>query len=187
MGRQTFTPYEAMSEERQQAFNRIAEGRKVVDGKIGGPFDVWLMNPELATRAVGLGGMFRFRTSVDRRIIEMAILITGQFWQAQFEWFAHAPMARQAGLAEHIIEAVKAGNKPDPMADDEAAVWALCTELHHHHRVSDAVFANAKEAFGEQGVAEIVGLIGYYTLVSMTLNTFDVDLPAGAKKPFPDA
>ena len=186
MGRQTFTAYQDMDKARQDAFDKIAEGRKVVNDRIGGPFDVWLLNPEMATRAVGMGGMFRFSTSVDRRIIELAILVTGQFWKAQFEWFAHEPMARKAGLADHIIDAIKRGEKPESMDADEAAAWQLCNDLHHHHRIEDKVFNAARDCFGEQGVAEIVGLIGYYTLVSMTLNAFDVDLPEGSEKPFPE-
>lgn len=184
MGRQTLTPYSELSEERQQAFDKISSDRGIKNDPIGGPFDVWLLNPEMATRNVGLGGMFRFRTSVDRRIVELAILVTGHFWKAQFEWYAHEPMARKAGLSEHIISAIKEGAVPDPMDSDEAAAYHLCMELHHTHQVSDESFQTAVEIFGEQGVAEIVNLIGYYTIVSMTLNTFDVDLPEGASKPF---
>lgn len=184
MGRQTLKPYSELSPERQQAFDEISSARNVKSDPIGGPFDVWLLSPEIATQIVGLGGMFRFRTSVHRKIIELAILLTGHFWKAQFEWYAHEPMARKAGLADHIIAAIKEGSVPEPMESDESAAYHLCMDLHHSHQVSDKNFQAAVKEFGEQGVAEIVNLIGYYTMVSMTLNTFDVDLPKGASKPF---
>ena len=154
-------------------------------GHIGGPFDVWLRSPELGTRLVGLGGFFRFRTSVDRRYIEVAILVTGQFWQAQFEWWAHEPMARDAGVPETVIDAIRRGEKPDCEDAGDAAAYQLAVEIHNHHKLSDATFETAKAQFGETGVAELIALCGFYGLVSMTLNGFDVELPEGATPPFP--
>ncbi len=187
MSRQTRKTLAEMSAEQQAVFNQITEGREgVKDGHIGGPFDVWLLNPEMAKRVVGLGGMFRFRTSVDRRWVELTILITGQFWQAQFEWYAHEPMARDASVPEDIIQAIKRGQTP-PLNDDvDAACYHLINELHQQHKVNPNTFAEAVKHFGEQGVAELINLAGYYTMVSMTLNTFEVDLPEGAELPFED-
>ena len=136
-------------------------------------------------RLVELGGFFRFRTSVDRRYIELAILVTGGHWQAQFEWWAHEPMARTAGVPEAVIQAIKVG-EPPPLEDaGDAAVYRLATELHREHAVSDDTFAAARELFGASGVAELIALCGFYALVSMTLNGFDVALPDGAEPPFP--
>lgn len=180
-------PRSDMDEEQAALYDRLVESRNADGGgAIGGPFDVWLLNGELARRVVGLGNLFRFKTSVDRRYVELAILHTGQFWSAQFEWYAHEPMARDAGVPEAVISDLKAGNTPDFEDEGDAATFWLCQELEHTHRVSAATFARAERAFGQQGVAELVNLIGYYTMVSMTLNTFDVALPEGAENPFPE-
>lgn len=188
MPRLTRRTFAALSPEQQKVFNYIVQNRplKPGDGHIGGPFDVWLTSPELAQRLVELGSFFRFRTTVPRRCIELAILVTGAHWQAQFEWWAHEPMARQAGVPEAVIEAVKVGAEPDISDAGDKAAYALARELHGSHQVSDNTFRAAVEQFGEQGVAELIGLCGFYGLVSMTLNGFRVDLPEGASKPFPD-
>lgn len=178
---------EELSEEQRAVFNEIVASRPVKpkDGHIGGPFDIWLRSPELGKRLVGLGGFFRFRTSVDRRYIELAILVTGQFWQAQFEWFAHEPMARDAGVPEDVIRAIKVGETPDLSDAGDIATYALASELHNTKQLSQATFDDAVAQFGEVGVAELIALCGFYGLVSMTLNGFDVELPGGAEAPFP--
>jgi len=186
MSRLTHKSFDELNEEQQALYSQLTETRKVSeDGVIGGPFDVWLKNAELGKRIVGLGGTFRFDTSVDRRYVELVILITGQFWQAQFEWFAHEPMAIKAGVPQSLIDALKIGNKPDFESNEDKIAYELCTELHQNHQVSDSTYSEAAAIFGEQGVMELVNLAGYYTMVSMTLNTFKVPLPAGASYPFP--
>ena len=178
--------YEQLTAEQQEAFDKVVSDRPVkpVDGHIGGPFDVWIRSPEMGQRLVGLGGFFRFRTSVDRRYIELAILVTGQFWQAQFEWWAHEPMARDAGVPEDIIQAIKIGDTPRLEEAGDQAAYALATEIHHSRKLTDATFSAAQAQFGETGVAELIGLCGFYGIVSMKLNGFDVDLPDGAIAPF---
>lgn len=185
MGRLTRSSLEQMSAQRQVLFHKIAKGRKnVEDGHIGGPFDAWTLNPELGRRIVGLGNCFRFGLSVDRRQIEIAILVTGAYWKAEFEWYAHAPMAREAGVADSVIEAIRVGERPLFDSSQDEAAYDLAHELTQSRRVSDAVYARAREAFEEQGVCELINLCGFYTMVSMTLNTFDVDLPAGVSSQF---
>lgn len=187
MARLTPTEPADYDDEQRRVYDRLVETRGLVDGRpIGGPFDVWLLSGELARRAVGMGNMFRFRLSVDRRHIELAILVTGQFWRAQFEWYAHEPMARDAGVPEDVIAAIRDGRRPDFESPADHAVYQLCSTLHREHRVDDATFATAVEHFGQRGVAELVNLIGFYTMVSLTLNTFEVPLPDGAEPPFTD-
>ena len=117
----------------------------------------------------------------EPRLAELAIIICARYWTAQYEWYAHAALARKAGLADGVIDAVAARQRPEGMQDDEAAVYDFCTELHHDKQVSDASYRRALDLFGERGVVDLVGISGYYTLVSMTLNAFQVELPPGEK------
>ena len=117
--------------------------------------------------------------------MELAILVTGQLWQAQFEWFAHEPMARDAGLPENVISSIKLGEEPTFDDDGDEAAWRFCTTLHREKKVDDATYLATVARFGEAGVADLIAACGMYTLVSMTLNVFDVELPAGATYPFP--
>ncbi len=177
---------EELTEAERETFDMVVRDRPVKprDGHIGGPFDIWIRSPEMGRRLVGLGGFFRFKTSVDRRYIELVILATGSFWKAQFEWWAHEPMARDAGVPENIITALKNGETPtfDDPADE--AAYNLANELQHTHELSKESYTAGVTHFEEQGVAELIALCGFYTMVSMTLNGFDVELPAGAEPPF---
>jgi 4-carboxymuconolactone decarboxylase len=152
-----------------------------------GPFNAWLRSPELAERLQKVGEYLRFNTSLDKRVNEMAIIMTAQFWGSQYEWYAHAPLAIKAGLDPKIVEAIGAGRKPDNMKDDEAIVWEFTTQLRRDHGVDDAIYANAVEKFGEQGVMDLIAVNGYYDVVSMTLNVAHVAPPAGEAMPFQQA
>jgi 4-carboxymuconolactone decarboxylase len=176
-----------LSSEQQDVFEKIVAARpmKPKDGHIGGPFDAWVTSPEMGRRLLGLGDFFRFRTTVGRRYVELAILVTGQRWKAQFEWFAHEPMARDAGVPEEVILAIKAGAEPSMTDPKDQAAFALASELQDERTLSQATFDAAKAQFGEQGTVELIGLCGFYGLVSMTLNGLDVELPDGAELPFP--
>lgn len=177
-----------MTDAQRELFDRMAEGRTgVADGHIGGPFDAWLLSPDTGVRLFQLGGALRFKPCIDRRYIELAILVTGQRWQAQYEWYAHEPMARAAGLPEEVIEAVKADEEPSFADRGDEAAYRFCRTLHDRRRVDDETYRSAVEVFGEDGVQELINACGFYTLVSMTLNTFEVDLPDGVDAPFPSA
>jgi 4-carboxymuconolactone decarboxylase len=156
-------------------------------GRMSGPFNAWLRSPELADRLQKVGEYVRFHTSLDKRINEMAILMTAQAWGAQYEWYAHAPLALKAGLDPAIISAIGAGRKPDSMKDDEAIVWEFTTQLRRDHSVDDAIYAKALEKFGEQGIVDLIAVNGYYDVVSMTLNVAHVKPPADAALPFKQA
>ncbi|MFT7650794.1 MAG: 4-carboxymuconolactone decarboxylase [Candidatus Poriferisodalaceae bacterium] len=175
-----------MTDDQRELFEQIAEGRSgVTDGHIGGPFDAWCLNPAIGKALNRLGGAIRFKPTIDRRYMELAILVTGQLWQAQFEWFAHEPMARDAGLPENVISSIKLGEEPTFDDDGDEAAWRFCTTLHREKKVDDATYLATVARFGEAGVADLIAACGMYTLVSMTLNVFDVELPAGATYPFP--
>jgi len=167
---------EKLSPEQKKIYDDIVSGPR---GGIGGPFAAWLRSPQLADRAQKLGEFCRFNTSLPPRLSELAILMTGRHWTAQFEFWIHAKMAREAGLADDIIEAIRIRQRPAKMADDEAAIYDLCNEAYALHYVTDATYARAIALFGEPTVVELVGIMGYYCLVSLTLNVFRMPLPPG--------
>jgi 4-carboxymuconolactone decarboxylase len=155
--------------------------------RMSGPFNAWLRSPELADRLQKVGEYVRFNTSLDKRVNEMAIIMTAQAWGSQYEWYAHAPLAIKAGLDPATVAAIGAGRKPDNMKDDEAVVWEFTTQLRRDHGVDDAIYAKALEKFGEQGIMDLVAVNGYYDVVSMTLNVAHVKPPADAELPFQQA
>lgn len=178
MPRLTPLPVDQMTPEQREVAEAIASGPR---GGIRGPFEAWLRSPVLADRAQKLGEYCRFNSSLPPHLSEMAIILTGKHWSSQYEFWAHAAMARQAGLPETTIEAIRTGAKPALRDDAERAVYDLVTEYLARHRVSDATYRKAVDVIGERGVCDVVAIVGYYGLVSMTLNIFDVALPEGVE------
>jgi 4-carboxymuconolactone decarboxylase len=177
-------PLDKMSAAQRAIADAIMSGPRQ---RMSGPFNAWLRSPELADRLQRVGEYVRFNTSLDKRVNEMAILMTAQAWGSQYEWYAHAPLALKAGLDPAIIAAIGAGRKPDNMKDDEAIVWEFTTQLRRDHGVDDAIYAKALEKFGERGIIDLIGVNGYYDVVSMTLNVAHVKPPADAELPFQQA
>jgi 4-carboxymuconolactone decarboxylase len=173
------TPDQLTPEQRRVADEIL----KVSSGGLGGPYNFLLRSPVLADRVLKLADYLRFNTSVPRRLNEMAILIQARLWTAQYEWWAHHPLALKAGLAPHIAEALKAGRRPEPMQPDEAAVYDFCVELCKRQKVSDATFARARSLLGEQQVVDLVALTGFYAQVSMILTVAEAGIPGGAAPP----
>jgi 4-carboxymuconolactone decarboxylase len=165
----------------QQVYDAIASGPR---GAVRGPLAVWLTSPDLADKAQNLGAFCRYGTSLPPRLSELAILVTGAHWQAGYEWFAHAPIGIAAGLSPVAVEAIRKGETPTGLAADEQLVYAFAREMWRDRRVSDATYQATKAKLGEKAVVELVGVLGYYTLISMTIVTFDVPLPAGTPEPF---
>ena len=150
-----------------------------------GPFNAWARSPDLGDRLQRVGEYIRYNTSIPLRLNEFAILITARHWTSQYEWFAHLPLALKAGLDPRIAAELAQNRRPAGMKDDEAAVYEFCTELHRDKQVSDASHARALALFGEKGVMDLIGVSGYYTAVSMTLNVAQVRLPSGESDPLP--
>lgn len=173
-----------LSPERKAVYDRIVAGPR---GRVEGPLRVWLESPELAERAQALGAFCRFGSSLPQRLSELAIIVVGAYWRAKFEWFAHAPLAVQGGVAPAAVEAIRTGTTPHFDKADEQAVYALTHALMHTKRVPEPIYRNAVATLGETAVVEVVAIAGYYCLVSATLNTFEIPLPAGVDDPFPDA
>jgi 4-carboxymuconolactone decarboxylase len=155
-------------------------------GSLNGPFNVLLRSPEMGNIAQKLGEYIRFRSSVPRRLNEMAILLTARWWLSQYEWHAHKPLAVQAGLEASVIDDIQAGRRPAHMKADEAVVYEFASELRERRRVSDETYQRAKTLLREQGVVDLIALVGYYDLVSMALNVDRYPLPDGAASPFPE-
>jgi 4-carboxymuconolactone decarboxylase len=132
-----------------------------------GPFGIWLQAPEFGMLAQQLGGHVRFKTSVPPRLSEFAILCTARHWRAQFEWFAHAPIAEKAGVKPKTIQQLQRGRRPAGAPADELAIYKRVHKL-----------------FGDAGMVELVGILGYYAMISMTLNVFRADVDADKPLPF---
>jgi len=177
-------PLDKMSSAQRAVADAIMSGPR---GGLRGPFNTWLRSPVLADRLQKVGEYIRFNTSLEKRINEMAILMTAQAWGSQYEWYAHAPLAIKAGLDPDIVAAIGAGRKPEKMKDDEAVVWEFTTQLRRDHGVDDAIYARALEKLGEQGIMDLIAVNGYYDVVSMTLNVARVAPPAGEELPFKQA
>jgi 4-carboxymuconolactone decarboxylase len=162
-------------------------GRSIVNdaGGLVGPFNAWVHAPGVGARLSELGATLRFETSLDRRLLELAIIVVAAHWKAEFEWWAHARMAREHGVDDVIVAAIGRGETPSFKSDDEAVVYAFARRLVVAGVVDDATFASAVKGLGHQGVVELVSLCGYYTLVSFTLNAFAVPLPPGVGPAWP--
>jgi len=154
-------------------------------GGVRGPFNALLRSPVLADRVQKLGEFLRFESSIPARLNEFAILITARHWNAQYEWFAHYPHALKGGLKPEVAADLAQGKRPANMQDDEVIVYDFCTELHKNKVVSDKTLQAAFAKFGERGVVDLIGVSGYYTLVSMILNVDKQPLPVGTPPPLP--
>jgi len=158
----------------------IEEFRTARSAEISGPFVPLLRSPEVLGRARAMGDYLRYRSALPPRLSEFVILMTARAWTQNYEWNAHEALARQAGLQVAVIKAIADGRRPDNMADDEEILFSFCDELRRNQSVSDATYARAVTKFGEQGVIDTVGLVGYYTMIAMVLNTARTPLPGGA-------
>lgn len=163
---------------------RIAASIAGTRGSIRGPFGVWLHAPGLADPAQGVGAFIRYGSKMPGNLRELAICTIGQHWQANYEWFAHAPIAIDEGVSAEAIALLKAGKTPAPLTDDEQLVYELATETVTSGRLSAASYGRGIDALGEELMVELVGICGYYTLISFTLNVFDVPVPDGEEIPF---
>ena len=182
MSRVPDLPYDEMTAEQQRVHDEIAAGPR---GKVVGPLRVWLYSPELADRAQKLGAYVRYHSALPAELSELAILVTARMWQADFEWYSHVGPARAAGTPEAVIEAIRVGAEPALEDATSRAVYAVARELHQARAVSDQTYAHAEAALGREGLVDLVGILGYYTLISMTLKAFDVPTPDGSH-PFGD-
>ena len=173
-----------MNEAQRALLEAIRSGPRGKSITPRGPFAVWLHAPEFGHLAQALGGHCRYKTALPPRLSEFAILCTARLWRAQYEWFAHAPMAEKAGVKTKTIADLRAGREPKSAPKDERAIFAFVRELYKTNRVSDRTYKRVHGFLGDAGMVELVGILGYYVMISMTLNVFRMMPPADAKLAF---
>jgi 4-carboxymuconolactone decarboxylase len=162
---------------------KLANSSASKPGPLGGPFNVWLRSPGIGNCVQQLGEEIRFRSSLPSKLNEMAILITARFWTSQYEWFAHAKLALDAGLDPAIARDIAEGRRPSTLDDDEGIVYDFAKALHEEHGVDDATYQRAFDRFGERGIFDLIAVNGFYSLVSMCLNVDRTPLPEGTPLP----
>ena len=152
-------------------------------GRMSGPFNAWLRSPVLADRLQKVGEYVRFKCKLGLRINEMAAVMAARHWTQQYEWEAHCRWGRKFGVKQAIIDAIAEGRRPEKMARDEAVVYDFFSELFANKSVSDATYARAKTQFGEAGVIDLLGVVGYYTMLAMVMNVARTPAQHGAVLP----
>jgi len=169
------SPGEMSADQKQTYDESIASKR----GRPPPPMMAWLNSPEMARHATRLGAVLRFDTQFPAKLSEIAILVTARHWTSHYEWYAHKRLALNAGMDPRIIEDIR--DRRTPHFDDPKGqmIYDLAKSLHEGHGVSKTLYDEAVKVIGERGIVEIIGLCGYYTMVSMTLNTFEFELPQG--------
>jgi 4-carboxymuconolactone decarboxylase len=168
--------FEQMTPEQKTMTTNLLNGPR---RGMGGPFNVLLRSPEMGDLAQKLGEYARFRPAVPAKLRELAIIVTARHWTSHYEWYAHRRAAASAGLSESIITAFAERKRPTGMQPDEEAVYNFANEMLETKQVSDATFKAVVDRFGEKGAVDIIGVMGYYQLVSMLLNVDRYPLPSG--------
>lgn len=172
---------EQMSSEQKQVLNAILQGPR---GNLDGPFLAWIHSPALADHAQQLGAFCRYKTRLPLRLSELAILVTAQAWQSQAEWQIHEPIALENGLDPVQIEAIRCNGTPQFNREDEQLVYEVSRVMYQSRRIPDALYQSAVDHFGEAAMVELIGILGYYSLVAMTLNAFHVRRESDKPLPF---
>jgi 4-carboxymuconolactone decarboxylase len=173
---------EEMSPEQRRVHDAVVAGPR---GVVIGPLRAAIHSPELAERWSKLGEFLRYRTSLPPKLAELAVIVTGRHWTSQVEWFVHARAAAEAGLSASVIEAIRLGHKPEFDDPLEAEIYEFTRQLLRGGEVDGEAYYRVEAFFGPRGVVELTALIGYYTMVSMTLNAHEIPLPDGVAAPLP--
>ncbi|MDE0057715.1 MAG: carboxymuconolactone decarboxylase family protein [Defluviicoccus sp.] len=172
---------EEMDEHQRALFEAIAGPR---GGVVRGPFAIWLRHPDLVEKANALGNHLRDATSLATHLSELAILVTARFWGARYEWYAHEGLAAAAGVDRAVIEAIREGREPDFDDPEQAIVYRVGRALYRAKEIPDETYREAIGILGRERTIDLVAVLGFYTMVAMTLNAFNAPLPDGAADPF---
>jgi 4-carboxymuconolactone decarboxylase len=173
---------EELDPEQRKVYDKVVAGPR---GRLRGPLRAALYNPQLADCWQALGEQLRYRTQLPPALSELAILITARHCRSPFEWDAHRPEALRSGLPQTLIDALQAGVVPPAMTEAQSAVYRYAAELNRTDSVSDATYQAALHLLGTRALVELTALVGYYTLVAMTLNAHEIPLPEGVPPAFP--
>jgi 4-carboxymuconolactone decarboxylase len=191
MSRLRYVRREELDPGGQEVWDRTVEsrGHSLINeqGGLIGPFNAIVQAPVIGGRVAELGRVLRFETSIERRLLEVAIITVGAHWKAEFEWWAHARLAREHGVPEKVVAAIGRGGDPPFESEDERAIYTTVRQLVATGRVDDVAYLAARDLLGDEGLVELVALCGYYTLVSFVLNAFAVPLPPDVSPTWPDA
>ncbi len=182
MARLSLLTPETMNPDQRRVHDKIISGRR---GRIQGPLRAALHNADLADRWQALGELLRYNTTLTPRQSELAILVTGRACRSPFEWYAHRLESEKVGIEQAVIEAILADAVPPGLSQDDALIVQVATELNRSNSVSDGTYADALARLGERRLVELVALVGYYTMVAMTLNAHEIPLPEGVAPAFP--
>ena len=163
-----------LNAEQQAILDKIAAAR---GGNLNGPFHAWIRNPEFADLAQALGKYCRYDSSLSLRQSELLIVVTAAFWHSQAEWAIHAPIAESAGVCPRALEKIRTGITPNFRQDDERLLHIVAKTLLEQKQLPDDVYAEALAYFGEHYLVDIFGIVGYYSMVALTLNGFDIHVP----------
>lgn len=183
--RLTAIPDDKLTDRQKELMESIRSGPR---GRVSqsGPFGVYMHAPDFGDLTQKLGAHCRYKTGVAPRLSEFAILCTARQWRAQYEWHAHAAIAEKAGVAPETIRDIKAGRAPKKAKKDERAIYDFVQELFKTKRVSERTYKRVNAVLGDVATVELVGILGYYSLVAMMLDVFNVTLPEGATAPWPE-
>ncbi|MFC1886019.1 carboxymuconolactone decarboxylase family protein [Thermodesulfobacteriota bacterium] len=183
MSRISLLAREQLNDDQLKIYDELQSGERGRVG-LGGPFNAWIRSPGMAGPAQKLGEFLRFNTSLESRLSELAIIMAGKHCRCAFEFASHAPKALAGGLDPAIVEAIRTGQQPMIEKPDEKAVYAFCNALLTTHNADDQTYEDLLKQVGEKGVMEVTALLGYYTMVSMTLNVFQTPFREGWEAPF---
>jgi len=164
----------------------VADKHTARRDRIGGPYNVWIHSPELFEKASAISNYMRFDCGLPVKLREFGILVTARFWDAQYSWNAHVDKALAAGISEDVVNDLAAGKKPNLKADDERVYYNFAMEMLENHFVSEKTFSEARAIFGERTLVDLIGSVGYFSMLQICLNSAEVDLQADRKPPFAD-
>ena len=165
-----------MSPAQKETYDESIAGKR---GAPPAPMMAWLNSPEMARHATRLGAVLRFDTLFPAKLSEIAILVTARHWTSHYEWYAHKRLALAGGMDIKIIDAIRDRRTPEFDDPKGKMIYDVTKSLHEGHGVEKGLYDEAVKLLSERGVVEVIGLCGYYTMVSMTLNTFEFELPEG--------
>jgi 4-carboxymuconolactone decarboxylase len=164
--------------DQKQAAEEFLAARKVA---VFGPFEPLMYSPQLMTQARSMGDYLRYKSAIGNTLSEFTILLTAREWTQDYEWYVHHPIAIKSGIKPEVAAAIADGRRPSGLSEDEEIIYAYVSELQRNHQVSDATFDRARARFGEKGILDIGGIVGYYTLLAIELNAARYPIPADAK------